>query len=249
MRHIWPKLVFCLALTFFTASPADAQIWRVIWELSGPGKFQGLEWEWRLLCLTEPDRQQPQPGPGAAQGTADDKGEGLSAALGALGPGCLFQPVPLNRTRRASLNLSFAMLDANRNNLQYPPSNTLDHDVKLTVLEPTIWWRPAKTFEVGAGVGMMWFSGEAFNTFERLFFEPIRLDVRPLAIAMDLTGRGHAEWTEAFSFRAGVVVIPVGFRAEHFGAIRGTFRTAREVLPTFSLFLDVEPIIRYMRRR
>jgi hypothetical protein len=247
MRRIWLKLAFC-SLLFFFSSPgtADAQIWRFIYELSGPGPFNGLEWEWRVFCLSEPDRDSQTP-------AAADRGDGLSRALQILGPGCLFHPVPLNEVRRASFNVSFGVLNARHNDLRYtnlfpagilPPSR----DVKLTTLEPTFWWRPLKTVEVGTGAGFLWFSGEAFDWFQRGFLEPFRLDVRPVALIGDVTGRGHAEWTEAFSFRASLVITPAGFRAENFGAIPGTFQTAREVLPSFSVYFDIEPIARQIRK-
>jgi hypothetical protein len=239
MRRTALQIAGCLLFLLFTASPAHAQIWRLIWELSGPGPFHGPEFEWRLACLNAPDGSAS---PGAAAGTEEG---GASGVLRILGPGCLINPPGPGARRRASFNVAVGVLDARRNNLQYA-SNATSRDVKLTTAEGTFWWRPVRSVEVGFGAGLMSFSGGGFNTFERFFFEPYRIDVRPLAIA---AGPQHADWTEFLSVRAGAIIVPNSFSAADFGAIPGTFRTSREVLPTFSIFIDVEPIARSMRRR
>jgi hypothetical protein len=242
MRRIWIVLLLSLGIQVVAPVPAHAQIWRWIYELSGPGPFTGWEFEWRLVCFSEREGDEPPAAPAASTGR-----ERAARALGVLAPGCFVRPVPREETRRASINVSFGLFDARENNLRYARGST-DHDVTLTSIEPTVWWRPAAAVEVGAGVGVFWFSGPDFRTFRRLFFEPFRIDARPVALLGDLFAGGHPEWTELLSLRAGAIVIPHGFRADDFGAIRGTFQTSREVLHTFSVFVDLEPVVRYLRR-
>lgn len=241
MRRIWLPAVLCAAFLFSSAGPAQAQIWRWIYELSGPGPFTGLELEWRLVCFADESNS------AGAAAVASDTNE-TSRWLGVLGPGCLFRPVRLDQERRASVNLAFGLLSAKDNNLLYADPGT-DREVKLTSIEPTAWWRPLKSVEVGAGGGLFWFSGPAFESFHRVFLEPFRVDVKPVALVKQLMSKPTAEWMEAISFRAGFVIIPQSFRAQDFGAIPGTFQTSRENLPTFSVYIDWEPLIRHLRRR
>jgi hypothetical protein len=229
----------CAIPLCFIAAPANAQIWRWIYELSGPGPFSGLEFERRLLCFSD-QSSRPAPPP------ASPGRERAARALEILGPGCFFRPTPPDRVRRASINLAVAVLDASENNLRYG-NPSVDRDVKLTSIEPSLWWRPTASVEVGTSAGILWFSGPAFVSFRRGFFEPIRIDVKPLALASGLTTRSHPEWTEFLSLRAGLIVIPHGFRAEDFGALPGSFQTSREALRTFAVFVDLEPVARYVR--
>jgi hypothetical protein len=241
MRRVWQTAAFCALFLSLGASRADAQIWRWIYELSGPGPFRGWELERRLLCLTEPDRNAgpaPAPSPGR---------ERAARALEILGPGCFGNPEAEGRRRRASFNLAVGIFDAERNALTYERPGQ-DRDVKLTTLEPSFWWRPIDAIEVGTGAGVLWFSGPAFASFRRGFLEPLRLDVKPLALAADLAGRRHPAWTELLSLRAGVIVIPNAFRAEDFGAVPGSFQVSREVLRNFSVFIDFDPLAVQLRR-
>jgi hypothetical protein len=241
MRRVSIVLLLFVGMGLGNAAPAHAQMLRWIYELSGPGPFLGWEFEWRLVCFTEPGDQE------AAAPAADTGRERAARALAVIGPGCFFRQVPLDETRRASINLSFGILEARENNLQYARPSA-DREVALTTIEPSLWWRPVSTVEVGAGVGVFWFSGPGFRTFRRMFYEPFRIDARPIALLGDLFARGHPEWTELLSLRAGAIVIPNGFRAEDFGALRGTYQTSREVLRTFAAFVDLDPVVRYLRR-
>ena len=240
MRRVWLTAAFCTLFLSLGMARADAQILRWIYELSGPGPFLGWEFERRLICVTEPD-------PDAGPATTPSPGrERAARALEILGPGCFANPVPQGRRRSASFNLAVGVLEARRNKLKYEPGAS--RDVKLTTLEPTFWWRPLDAIEVGTGAGVLWFSGPAFDSFSRGFFEPLRLDVKPLALLGDMAGRRHPAWTELLSVRAGFIVLPNAFRAEDFGAVPGSFQVSREVLPTFSVFIDFDPLAMQLRR-
>jgi hypothetical protein len=232
MRRGSIVLFVCVLLLGFTPSPAHAQLWRWIDELSGPGIFQGPEFEWKLVCFGD-------------QPDATSKG-GRGEALGILGPGCLSRPVP-PRARRGSFNISFGLLKADDNPLRYANPNQ-DHEVAMTLLEPSVWWSPAIWVDTGIGGGLMWFSGAGFPSFRRVFFEPIRVNLKLLTLIARMRSESPPEWLDAFSVRASAVVIPTSFRAEDFGAIPGTFQTSREVLQSYAVAIDFEPIVRSLRR-
>jgi hypothetical protein len=216
----------------WSPAPAHAQFWHWIDELSGPGPFQGPGFEWKLVCFgDQPDAP-----------TRDGRG----SALAILGPGCLTRPVA-PRARRGFVSLAFGLLNADENPLRYANPEQ-DRDVDLTYLEPTIWWSPAIWVDTGVGAGIMWFSGPAFPSFRRVYFEPIRVNLKVLTLFGRMRSETPPEWLDAFSLRAAAVVIPRGFRAEDFGAIAGSFQTSREVLPSYAVAVDFEPIVRYLRR-
>ena len=233
MRRGSLALSLCmLVVVVFQAAPAQAQFWRWIDEMSGPGPFQGPGFEWKLVCFgDQPDSP--------ARG-------GRGEALGILGPGCLTRPVP-PRARRGWVNVEFDLLKADKNPLQYA-NREQDRDVALTLLEPSVWWSPAIWVDTGVGLGVAWFSGPGFPTFHRAFFEPIRVNLKLLTLIGRARSENPPEWLDFFSIRASAVVLPRSFRAEDFGAIPGTFQTSREVLQSYAVAVDFEPLIRYLRR-
>jgi len=131
----------------------------------------------------------------------------------------------------------------------------VDNDVNVLTLAEWMWGagRGARSLVMlalgtGVGGGIMWFSGGGFPSFRRAFFEPIRVNLKLLTLIGRARSADPPEWLDAFAVRASVVVIPRGFRAEDFGAIPGTFQTARETLASFSLVFDAEPLVRSLRR-
>jgi hypothetical protein len=193
-------------------------------ELSGPGPFSGTGADWRLLCFSD-DAPAPNESP-------------------LITPSCLLTPLQRDQFRRASINLAFAYLDANGNPLKYAAG--LDPAVKLTLLKPSVWWRPFPAFEVGTGAGIMWFSGPAFPSFTRFFVEPFRVDVKLSALSHPFPE--YQTWMEAVSFRWGVAFIPGGFLAEDFGAIPGSFQSSRDAIHSFTISIELDPIIRHWVR-
>jgi len=232
MRRFPLTLVLCTFVLAVTPAPAHAQIWQWIDELSGPGPFQGPVFEWKLVCFGDQTDATPRGGRGEA--------------LAILGPGCLTRPVA-PRVRRGSFNMAFGLLKADENRLQYP-NREQDRDVALTLLEPSVWWSPAIWVDTGVGGGVFWFSGPGFPTFHRAFFEPIRVNLKLLTLIGRARSENPPEWLDAFSIRASAVVMPRSFRADDFGAIPGTFATSREVLQSYAVAVDFEPLIRYLRR-
>ena len=232
MRRLPLTLLVCAFVLAFMPAPAHAQIWQWIDELSGPGPFQGPAFEWKLVCFGD---------------RTDTTRDGVEAVLGILGPGCLARPVP-PRERRGSVNLGFGALKADRNRLKYADRGDQDHDVALTLLEPSVWWSPAMWVDTGTGGGIMWFSGRAFPTFRRVFFEPIRVNLKLLTLIARGRSENPPEWLDFLSIRASAIIIPRSFSADDFGAIPGSFATSREVLQSYAVAVDFEPIVRYLRR-
>jgi hypothetical protein len=248
MRRFVLVRLACLFVFLSLPVPAHALFWHWLDELSGPGTFNGYEIEVRLVCFSEP----------AKQGAEEIKARKRLAAgvVGVIPPGCVFTRVPLENVRRASINLAMSYMYANHTHLEYADKNA-NHFVHLLTLRPRVWMRPARSVEVGAGVGFYRFTGPGFEPVWRTVLEPFLVDVKPLALVRDALRLGHrddvtdypdSQWDLIISFRAGFVYSPKGFDAQDFGAIPGTFHTKRELLPTASVLLDLDPIARWMRR-
>jgi hypothetical protein len=219
MRRPFVILVLLACFEFLAPTPAHAQFWRWIDELSGPGSFDGVSLPWRLVCIGgEPAR--------ATISTVGRVGYG-AAALG--GSGCLLQP---GAVPRASVNLESTWAWARRNDLNY--ASDVDTSVHLAIIEPTFSVHLAPNLDndwvkldIGAGVFLL--SGPAFNSFSRAFMEPIRAEFRPLA---------KVPYLKALILRGAIIVVPQGFDATDFGAIPGTFHTSGDVLKSAGIFVD-----------
>jgi hypothetical protein len=250
MRRLVLLRFACLLGFLALPSPAHALFWHWLDELSGPGGFNGYEIEARLVCFSKPVEEN-------ARSLQENKEHQVRAAfVGVIPPGCVFTRVPLQNQRTASINLAVSYLYANHTHLQYADAQT-NHYVHLLTLRPRVWLRPARSVEVGAGVGFYRFSGPGFDPIWRTVLEPVLIDVKPFALIRDALGRGNAkevrqfpdsQWDLFISVRTGLVYSPKGFDAEEFGAIPGTFHTKRELLPTASVLLDLDWIVRRMRR-
>jgi hypothetical protein len=240
MRRLCVTLAVCVFIQWAMPTPAHAWIWELLEELSGPGPFHGPAFEWRLVCFSEPD-----PARKDLEETTDEGKLAAARVLQIFGPGCFFKQVPIQNQRRASINLKLGLLKAKKNDLQY--TRDRDKDVKLTTLLPNIAWRPTRFFETSMGVGVFWFSGPSFESFHRIFIQPVQADLKPLAAINSARGADAVWWDELLSLRAGLVIVPRGFDATDFGAIPGTFRTSRETLKSAAVFIDLDSVVRRLR--
>jgi len=183
----------------------------------------GPHFSWRILCI--PDSKNPK------TYEVDSSGQRFAAAVGALfGSGCLLQPGIVPRT---SLNLDVEGAWSLKNDLQYPPD--VRTRVFLTIVEPSVSVNLSKDVEtdrveLGFGVGVMIFSGRPFESFNRVFIEPVRLDYRPFA---------KTPGWDRLVVRGSVMVIPHGFDDQDFGAIPGTFEQSAEVRPQLGFTIDL----------
>jgi hypothetical protein len=118
----------------------------------------------------------------------------------------------------------------------------------MTTLIPSVAWRPTRSIETAFGIGVMWLSGPSFESFTRVYVQPIQVDVKPLAAINQLRGADAVWWDELLSLRAGLAIVPRGFDATDFGAIPGTFRVSRDTLNTAAVFIDLESLVMKLRR-
>lgn len=248
-RLVLARFVCLFVFLLFLPVPAHALFWHWLDELSGPGGFNGYEIEVRLVCFSKPEDPK-------AQEIKEVKIPKTAAAMiGAIPPGCVFTRVPLRNRRTASINLNVSYNYANHTNLQYDDDRT--HYVHLLIISPRVWLRPTRSVEVGAGIGWYRFTGAGFDPISRVVFEPFLVDVKPFALIKDVFNLSDqddvrtypdSQWDQFISVRVGLVYTEQGFDAERFGARPGTFRTDREVLPTASVLLDLDWLVRRLKR-
>lgn len=252
MRRLGATLICCAILLLLLPAPADALFWRWLDELSGPGPFNGFELEARLYCF--PDREAGALTRAAAAskaaGPEKKKYGGFERFLGAQLP--CFNPSSLEGPRKASINLTGSYNWAKDSNLDYGDGR--DHKVHYIELRPSVWVRPARSIDVGAGVSWLWFRGDRFESFSRIAIEPVMVDIKPFALWHDLR-RGNkpianpdgpdAEADLFLTFRTGVMLMPKGFTGRDFGAPQDPFAVGHEWLPTFSVLIDLD----FLRRR
>ena len=168
--------------------------------------------------------------------------EGLDAGYGAV-----------KALRGVSLNVEAGMLWAKDNHLPY--TGDLDEDqrrVKLTPVQVTFYWQPLRGLEIGHGAGVFFFYSrhDLFDRFSRITIEPLRLDIRPFDLALrdDISrSKLSSKLLRMITLRQSVVILPKGVTAADFNAL-GSFRTEREVLPSYSLLLDIEPLFTKKRK-
>lgn len=221
MRRLSVTLMFCALFLSVVSAPAHAAFsWDWIDQLSGPGPFYGPVFDWRLVCLTD----------------NAEKPVKITTVAGIVGSACSYEK---GEKRRASIDLNFGFLHA-KDDARFADGK----EIKLTTLEPTFSWHIWGPFEAGAGVGVYWLSAETFPSVARVMLEPIRFDLRPLR----LNDTQHDWWREVLTLRIGWVVIPSGFEPNDFNAAAGTARRIpSEVVRTWGVFIDGEPIIRKIR--
>jgi hypothetical protein len=235
MKRHRKALVLCVFFWAIAPRLADAGLIELIDQWSGPGPFVGAAFDWRLVCFSREESDSDSAAP-----VEYLKPNAASALVGILGPGCFFKPVPKNHRRMASLNLTFGFYNAKRNDLRYPEPRP-DDDVRLTSMEPSAWVRVGPGVEVGTAAGIFWIGGPAFESFNRFYLRPIQVDLKPLVWIRP--NALYGSFLELISIRAGLMVMPGSLSSREFGALPG-YKADREFLKTFSVVLDLEPVMR-----
>jgi hypothetical protein len=226
MRRLIQVGVCCAIVSCVGAGAASAQVIRWIDKLSGPGPFIGFQVEGRVVCWGAPE--------------SDEEMVGVKLP-------CLIKRGPKDTPRRTSLNVEAGVFWARDNELPY--NRDLDEDerrVMLTPLQVTFYWQPLRGLELGHGAGLFFFYSkrDLFDRFTRFALEPLRVDIRPFDLAMRDPARRDklsARLLRMITLRQSIVILPKGVTAADFGAL-GSFRTSREILPSYSLLLDIEPL-------
>jgi hypothetical protein len=230
MKRRLPAWMLCAL--FCLAAPFQAQAGVIEWidNLSGPGPFLGVSFEWRLVCTTRQDE-------------TSKEGDDRHAGAGIIAPGCVLNRIPPQHRRVASVNLQMGLFwdKAEENRLRYA-DETFDEKVRITTVEPSFWVRPIRGLETGSGIGLAWFTGPAFESFRRVYLKPIQVDLKPIALVLANKNKPYGSKDEAFVVRLGMMVFPEGFDSADFGALPG-FRSDRDILFNFGFVLDLDPLV------
>jgi hypothetical protein len=222
----WSISCGVVALLGLSAAPevhAQRGIWGWLERLSGPGPFTVLGAEVEVACF------------GRWIQTVD--GKTMSTEEGVFGTPTLKWPFgcyDLDRSKpRASLVVGVARLSTDTNPLQYDDATAARPGrVKGLVLMPAFEIGLHRAVDVGLAVGLVRFSGDRFDSFTRVVYEPVRLTVKPIAAVR------KERWAEVLQFHLRAAVIG-DLDARDFGAVPGTFREERELLWSPSVVVDL----------
>jgi hypothetical protein len=215
-----------LGCLFSLPDIAHAGIIEWIDQMSGPGPFLGFTVEGRIHCFGTD--KVPAPKPDQTEAEAQDRSRYLGVILKC------FNDLPNTKRPWITVNLAGGVSWALKNDLQDDESKK---KVIVYSFEPSLWWYPIPPLAVGTAVGHYSFTGAAFDTFSRLYWKPVQVEVKPLAFSKHHWG---TKW-EVLTFRAGYTFIPEGFTAEDFGSTK-PYMTDHEHLPTLSVLLDLGTI-------
>jgi hypothetical protein len=251
MRRIGLTLLLSAMLPLLLPVHASA-FWRWLDELSGPGPFNGAEFDTRLYCFAKVAPRASNDTQTGEQSYRYRDGDNVRtfALPGAISH-CMFGKVDRTKRRYASFNLPISYQRTHRTNLEFDEEPDLRRRVNVFSLRPAFWIRPARSVEVGAGFGYYRFWGTRFDGFNRVSVEPLQFDVKPVALIRDLVhgskpllGIPDSQYDQIISLRTAFIVFPQGFSAEDFRARPGTFNVDVDKLWTFSVMVDLEPIFR-----
>jgi hypothetical protein len=269
MRRLCVTLILSTILPLAAPQRADA-FWRWLDELSGPGKFYGAELDIRIVCKTAPAKAGDYDSDLLTalqdlEAQAEAKLAPLTKAqktllMPGVGTPCLVYGKKLTERRQASFNVVVGYQLAKRTNLVYaddlnrPPGDLApERNIYNFSVRPTGWWRWARSFEVGAGVGVYWLWGTDSKSFVKVTFEP-QFDLKPLALINDLRGKKpkgipDSQFDQLISIRGGFTRFP-GFEAQEFHAAKfrsGDLEIGVEWVKSISLIIDLEPAFRQRR--
>ena len=186
--------------------------------LSGPGPFNGVVIDAMLVCYGSHFTGKPSPDPNVSN-------DGYTTEV-FINPGCL---QARRDRRRISVGLQWAALWSERNDLPYE-SGRKAPQVKAYPFMIVAHYGLNKGIDVGAGVGVVKFSGDGFG-FTRFIFEP-RVSVRPFAL---LSKKPNPPLiTDIIDLRVFATAIPGTIDAADFGAT-GSWRSEGEMQYGFSI--------------
>ena len=201
MRRSTAIGLLALTMTVLSARPASAQYGWFKWiqELSGPGPFKVAGATVTVWCDGDD---------AFTQGVAKE-----NVVYRKLG--C--DRVPFLWPTAKFFVTASAGWGKGENNLEYPEKES---NLSAVVLQVGGAFRPAKWFDVGAGVGLLRLSG-APETVSKAFVEPF-VSIRPLA-GLGGPGRSVAadSWARAVDLTLALTIFPQGFRLDDFGAVGG----------------------------
>jgi hypothetical protein len=200
--------------------------------LSGPGPFFGVMVPLTLRCDPITADGHGEGGTGRGGAATDSRATGE-----AVGGGQRFDctlPTAEQRPRTKGYRLigvEFWRLWTDQNQLPYE-NEPVDRGVQVTAALGTLEYQPARQFKVGAGAGVAWFTGDAFDTFARPLVQPIRASIAPLALL-----KPGDRWLEFLKIYVNGNVLLGGVDAHDFGAT-GDFKAPFELQWQTTIAID-----------
>ena len=233
MRRVIVTALCAASFLFMLPEPAHAWFdW--IDQLSGPGPFAGIDFQWRVVCVQDDMAATDSATPDENRlRSLESFGKGKALA-GIFGAGCLNNS---HANPESSLNLRVARLWSIDNHLQYA-SGVEAPKVNIWQVEPSYstFVDDKKMVELTMGMGVSVLSGNGFDSMTRVYFRPVMLTLTP---GGRLRRGGFNSVTRGMSLSTGVIYMPKGFDAKDFGAVPGTFHTDNELLLTASVSYDL----------
>lgn len=190
--------------------------------LSGPGPFEGGSYELRVVCFFEDSKDE----------LSDLKWLWQTTFVEG-------EPQPRSCWRDTNSKLKAYVLVGtdwftSQENHLLPPGTDADFsEVRLRTLRPAFMLRLHSTLDAGVGFGLNWFSGDAFDSFFRASFQPIRVVWTPLAAF------GNKPWTRVLRVPVDATVFGGTFTNEDFGARGSDFSERGEWLWSTGVIIDI----------
>jgi hypothetical protein len=98
---------------------------------------------------------------------------------------------------------------------------------------------------VGLGAGVATFSSRNAQTFHKFYVEPYIVDIRPFAAKQSRYSQNP--WPQVLFFRYSTILFPTGFEQFRFGNRSPQYPA--ELVHTYGVHADLEPLIRKLRNR
>jgi hypothetical protein len=223
------------------AAHAQAQAWRFLEKLSGPGNFYGYEVEFKLLCRYEPKAGErplvllPVSLPCIFKHTTDDKSSGSTTFATVKDPKTNeATEIEIDLKKRVwAIAVATSYLSGTTNTLPY--DRPVDRIVRLASLEESFDFRLIDRVDAGVAVGQNWFFPPDTRFF-RWSIEP-RLTWK----LFDVTRDHNAEnvYWGTLSLRAGVLIFSDPFNAADFGAV-GPYVSHGQYVASVRLIVDFD---------
>lgn len=234
--RVWMSGLLVVLGSLGTVPEAAAQRGILGWldKLSGPGPFTLVGAEIEVACYGVDRFAKPGAQAGATAQVQAGGGTDTSS-LWVLDPGCFRAD---RRRPRASLVAQLAGFVNGDNPLLYNGASGPERsgsDVGGFLFLPAIDVSLNRFVDVGAGLGLIRFSGDDFNAFTRGAIQPFRVTVRPLAGIGKGGDEPRNEWLQV---RATGLLIG-RLEAVDFGAIPGTYTESGEFQWQVQLLIDL----------
>lgn len=190
--------------------------------LSGPGPFDGDEYDFRIVCFY---------GESPTDRVSDHSFLWFQRrnTQEGVGNSCWSDSAP---NLRMYVMVEADSFESQENNLQ-PDANSERAEVELFSVKPALMVRVHSTLDVGAGFGLNWFSGDAFDSFFRASLQPVRVLWTPLAAINPRNAR-----LRFLRIPLQATVFHGRFASADFGAV-GSFSARNEVLWSSGFVIDI----------